>query len=102
MIAENATGVRPDPRHNPVARLRQLEDAIADLTHRIPAIQRELAAIRELIPTTSPELAPYRLWINAEQTVLARLWHDNQVMEVMTRDHPDQMWGPPVRLEPQA
>ena len=49
--------------------------------------------------TTAP--APYRLWINAEQTVLARLWHDNQVLEVMTREHPDAVWSPPTRLEPQ-
>ena len=42
-------GLRGDSRFDPVARLRQLEDAVADLTYRIPAIQRELAAIRELL-----------------------------------------------------
>lgn len=42
-------GLRPDPGFDPVIRLQQLEDAIADLTYRIPAIGREIAAIRELL-----------------------------------------------------
>ena len=47
------------------------------------------------------EPAPYRLWINSEQTVLVRVWQLNEQMEVMTREHPDAIWNPPVRMEAQ-
>lgn len=47
------------------------------------------------------EPAPYRLWINAERTVLVRVWQLNETMEVMLREHPDATWGPAIRLEAQ-
>ena len=50
---------------------------------------------------TPVEPAPYRLWINAERTVLVRVWQLNEQMEVAFREHPDDTWGPPVRLEAQ-
>lgn len=40
----------------------------------------------------------YRLWVNEERTVLVRLWANGKV-EVATREHPSDTWGPPVYLE---
>lgn len=40
----------------------------------------------------------YRLFVNAERTVLVRLWPSGRV-EVARRDDPDAIWGPPVLLE---
>jgi hypothetical protein len=37
----------------------------------------------------------YRIWVNAERTVLVRLW-GNGVVEVATRPTPDYVWSPPV------
>ncbi len=39
-----------------------------------------------------------RLWVNDERTVLVRLWATGTV-EVATREHPGQTWGPPKYLE---
>ena len=39
----------------------------------------------------------YRLWVDETRTVLVRAWDDG-IMEVATREHPDAIWGPPVRL----
>ena len=39
-----------------------------------------------------------RLFVNAERTVLVRLWANGRV-EVARRDSPDHTWGPPVYLE---
>lgn len=39
--------------------------------------------------------AAYRLWVNAERTVLVRLWPSG-VVEVATRKTPDHTWGPPI------
>ncbi len=38
-----------------------------------------------------------RLWVNAERTVLVRLWASGQV-EVATRDATWETWRPPVYL----
>lgn len=40
----------------------------------------------------------YRLWVNAERTVLVRLWENGKV-EVATREHASHTWGPPAYLE---
>lgn len=37
----------------------------------------------------------YRLWVNAERTVLVRMWDSGRV-EVATRDHESHTWGPPT------
>ena len=39
----------------------------------------------------------YRLWVNTDRTVFVRLWPSGAV-EVATRDHPDDTWGPPAML----
>lgn len=39
----------------------------------------------------------YRLWVNAERTVLVRLW-DSGTAEVATRETEGDVWGPPVSL----
>jgi len=41
-----------------------------------------------------------RLWVNTERTVLVRLWESGTV-EVATRDHPSDTWGPPMMLAPE-
>jgi hypothetical protein len=38
-----------------------------------------------------------RLWVNAERTVMARLWASGTV-EVAVRSHPSETWGPPFLL----
>ncbi len=38
-----------------------------------------------------------RLWVNTERTMLVRLW-DSGTVEVATRDHQADTWGPPVLL----
>lgn len=43
----------------------------------------------------------YKLWVNAERTVLVRLW-DNGSMEVATRPDPGASWGPPVTVIEEA
>jgi hypothetical protein len=39
----------------------------------------------------------YRLWVNADRTVLVRMW-DSGVVEIATREHASHTWGPPVAL----
>lgn len=39
----------------------------------------------------------YRLWVNAERTLLVRLWDSGRI-EVATREDSDATWGPPVYL----
>lgn len=39
----------------------------------------------------------YRLFVNAERTVLVRVW-ENGVAEVATRPDPGAVWGPPIIL----
>lgn len=41
--------------------------------------------------------AAYRLWVNADRTVLVRMW-DNGRVEVATRPEPGAIWEPPVTL----
>jgi hypothetical protein len=41
--------------------------------------------------------ARYRLWVNADRTVLVRLWDDGTV-EFCTRDDAYDIWGPPRQL----
>lgn len=43
----------------------------------------------------------YKLWVNAERTVLVRLWDDGS-MEVATRSEPGATWGPPVEVREEA
>lgn len=40
----------------------------------------------------------YRLWVNAERTMLVRLWENGKV-EVATRSNSYETWGPPVSLD---
>jgi len=42
----------------------------------------------------------YRLYVNRERTVLVRLWKTG-VVEVCTRETPENIWGPPVVVEPE-
>ena len=39
----------------------------------------------------------HRLWVNAERTILVRLWEDGTI-EVATRKTQAHTWGPPVYL----
>lgn len=39
----------------------------------------------------------FRLWVNAERTVLVRQWDDEKV-EIAVRETPDHTWGPPIYL----
>jgi hypothetical protein len=41
---------------------------------------------------------PYRLFVNADRTVLVRMW-ESGLVEVCFRDEPGDMWGPPIRVE---
>lgn len=41
--------------------------------------------------------AGYRLWVNADRTVLVRLWDSGRV-ELATREDSSHTWGPPVAL----
>jgi hypothetical protein len=41
--------------------------------------------------------ASYRLWVNADRTVLVRFWMGGHV-EVCTRPEEGAIWGPPVAL----
>lgn len=40
----------------------------------------------------------YRLFVNAERTLLVRFWADDKTVEVATRDNSYEIWGPPVYL----
>jgi hypothetical protein len=44
----------------------------------------------------------YRLWLNAERTVLVEVWPESDDaptrVRVATRPHPDAVWGPPIQL----
>ena len=40
---------------------------------------------------------PYRLWVNAERTVLVRIWPDGHA-EIALRDTSDHIWGPPIPI----
>jgi hypothetical protein len=42
-------------------------------------------------------MSDYRLWVNADRTVLVRMWSNGEV-EVCVRENPDAVWGPPVRV----
>ena len=39
----------------------------------------------------------HRLFVNAERTVLVRIW-DSGAIEVALRDSADHVWGPPIRM----
>lgn len=45
--------------------------------------------------------ANYRLYVNAERTVMVRFW-DSGVVEVATRATPGDTWGPPVVVEEES
>lgn len=42
------------------------------------------------------------IWVNEDRTVLVRVTQadafERPEMEVATREHPDAIWGPPVRM----
>jgi hypothetical protein len=40
----------------------------------------------------------YKIWANAESTVLVRMWASGNV-EVSLRDEPGAIWGPPIKME---
>lgn len=39
-------------------------------------------------------MSEYRLWVNADRTLLVREWDTGDV-EICERDHPAGIWGPP-------
>jgi hypothetical protein len=39
----------------------------------------------------------YDLYVNADSTVLVRIWEDGRV-EVSTRSDPGAIWGPPIQV----
>jgi hypothetical protein len=39
----------------------------------------------------------YRLWVNAESTLLVRQWRKTGLVEIAERDDPGQVWGPPIQ-----
>ena len=47
---------------------------------------------------------PYRLYVNAERTVLVRIWEGDDAektpsaVEAATRETPAHTWGPPIWL----
>lgn len=43
----------------------------------------------------------YRLFVNDDRTVLVRVW-DSGEMEVSTREDPNGIWGPPIRMTEEA
>lgn len=46
-----------------------------------------------------------KTYVNDERTVLVRIginMLDDEVVEVATREHPDAIWSPPVRVELEA
>lgn len=49
-------------------------------------------------PKASTPVMNHRLFVNDERTVLVRLWSDDATVEVATRAHPAETWGPPVYL----
>lgn len=46
-------------------------------------------------------MSDYLLYVNAERTVLVRLYL-NGTMEVATRDEAGAIWGPPVEVKPET
>jgi hypothetical protein len=40
----------------------------------------------------------YRLFVNEASTVLVTIWHNGSA-EVARRDHPSDVWGPPIVLK---
>lgn len=48
------------------------------------------------MPRSTP--SGYRLWVNAERTILVRLW-DSGKIEIALRSNPSHTWGPPIFLE---
>jgi hypothetical protein len=49
----------------------------------------------EETPMTDPG---YRLFLDADHTILLRIWDTGEV-ELTTRPHTGAVWGPPVELE---
>ena len=49
------------------------------------------------------EVPRMKVLVNEERTVLVRIWddHGSEVVEVATRDHPGQVWGPPIAVKPE-
>jgi hypothetical protein len=41
--------------------------------------------------------AQYRLWVNAESTLLVRQWKESGTVEIAERDDSDAVWGPPIQ-----
>lgn len=39
----------------------------------------------------------YGVWVNAERTVMLRVWSNGQV-EVALREDSARIWGPPIRM----
>ena len=39
----------------------------------------------------------YRLWVNAQRTVMIEMWENGEVT-VATREHPSDTWGPPITM----
>jgi len=50
-----------------------------------------------MTPVTTPT---YRLWVNEDRTVLVRMWASGD-LEVALREHPDEIWKPPIHMTPE-
>jgi len=44
-----------------------------------------------------PPAPAYRLWVNADRTVLVRIWENGEA-ELATRSNSWETWGPPAAL----
>ncbi len=53
--------------------------------------------VQQLREDMEREAPDYRLWVNDESTILARMWHDGS-MEISTRRDRRDIWGPPILL----
>lgn len=40
-------------------------------------------------------MSTYRLWVNAERTLLVRQW-ETGIVEIAEREDPGDVWGPPI------
>lgn len=98
MIGPHATV----PEESPAEELGRLRRELTEIDYHTPeycmTLDRIAVLVREQAGTRrSARAATYRLWVNAERTVLVRLWPIGAV-EVATRESPAHTWGPPVAL----
>ena len=67
--------------------------------HEIDVLRKsEPGTLADAVAAWLPAETQYRLWVNAERTMLVRLWPSGKV-EVATRETPEHTWGPPIYLD---